>query len=63
VEQAKKKNILKPGLYRSKIAEKQSNWPSRIPSKANYFKLKGGSPVYTRTKIKTSFEALPENFA
>jgi len=50
------------GLYKHKAAEKQCSWPPRLPGKTNFFERKGVCHIHTQTKIKTSFDGLPEKF-
>ena len=48
----------------TQIAEKQHNWPPRLLSIMNSFKLKHTcTGVHTQMKIKSRFEALPGEFA
>ena len=51
------------GLYGCQTAEEQHSLPPRLPGITNSFELKGGMPVHTRTKMKSSFEALTGEFA
>ena len=51
------------GLYGRQIAKKQHSWPPRLSGITNSFELKRGRALHTRTKMKSSFEALPGELA